>query len=68
MSTHKANTVVPRLTISECSKLGGVSENTIRRRIADGTLPAYKLGRSIRIQEADFAALFTRIPTYRGEL
>ena len=68
MSTHKATTTIPRLTISECAKLGGVSENTIRRRIAAGELPAYKLGRSIRIQEADFAALFTRIPTYGGAL
>lgn len=69
MSTqHKRTTRIPALSIAECAKRGGTSEPTVRRWIADGTLPAYKLGRQVRIHEEDFAALFTRIPAFGGDL
>lgn len=69
MSTRPhSTTTIPALSISDCAKRGEVHENTVRRWIADGSLPAYKLGRQVRIHEADFAAMYTRIPVYGGEL
>jgi len=41
----------------------GVSTDTIRRRISDGTLPAYRVGRLIKILETDLHRLLSRIPT-----
>lgn len=42
----------------------GVSVKTIRRLVASGELPAYRLGRRlIRIREADLQASLDRIPT-----
>lgn len=57
-------TSIPQLTIAECARISGVSQPTVRRFIADGQLKAYKIGRSIRIAEADFAALYAQIPAY----
>jgi len=40
----------------------GVSENTVRNWIAQGKLPAIRIGeRIIRIRVADLAALITRV-------
>ena len=36
----------------------GVSAKTVRRRIADGTLPACRVGRLIRIRLSDIDAAF----------
>lgn len=36
----------------------GVSVDTLRRRVRDGSLPAYRNGRLIRIKVADLEALF----------
>ena len=69
MSTRSnSTTTIPELSISDCAKRGEVHESTVRRWISDGTLPAYKLGRQVRIRESDFAALYTRIPAYGGGL
>ncbi|WP_425308746.1 excisionase family DNA-binding protein [Ammonicoccus fulvus] len=44
-----------------------VSVDTIRRRIADGTLPAHRLGkRLIRISIEDLDKVFRPIPTTGG--
>lgn len=44
----------------------GVSADTIRRLIAAGKLPAYRLNRRIiRVRPADVDACFTPIPTGR---
>ena len=52
------------LKLSEAADWYGVSERTLRRRIADGSLPAYRVGpRSIRVAAEDVAALATRITT-----
>lgn len=40
-----------------------VSTKTIRRRIADGTIPACRVGRLIRINIADLDAAFRAIPS-----
>lgn len=54
----------PGLTIAEAAVRRGCSQKTIRRRIADGTLPAYRLGpKLIRIDPRDLGRLARRIPT-----
>lgn len=39
-----------------------LSTRTLRRRIAEGTLPAYRVGHQIRIRETDLHHLAERIP------
>lgn len=48
--------------ISWASKTLGVSSDTIRRMISRGELTGYKVGRSIRLNEADVYAVIHRIP------
>lgn len=56
---------IPNQTIATVAKSTGLSEPTIRRHIANGELQAYRIGRAIRIAEADVLALFTPVtPTY----
>ncbi len=51
-------------TLATGAEQYGVSERTLRRYIAAGELPAYRLGpRQIRIKLADLDALMTPIPT-----
>ena len=54
-------TGLPRQTVTSAARLTGVSEKTIRRRIKDGTLPAYRIGRSIRIADDDLLRLYERV-------
>lgn len=52
------------LKIRDCAELKGVHPNTIRNAIKSGRLPAQRFGRNIiRINKADFEALFT---AYKG--
>ncbi len=52
------------LTLKAAAAWYGVSERTLRRRIAEGLLPAYRVGpRSIRVSAEDVAALAKRIPS-----
>jgi len=52
------------LTLKAAAAWYGVSERTLRRRIAEGRLPAYRVGpRSIRVSAEDVAALAKRIPS-----
>lgn len=52
------------LTLKEAAGFYGVSEKTLRRRIAEGRLPAYRVGpRAIRVSASDVEALAQRIPT-----
>jgi len=54
------------LTVRETADVTGFSVRTIRSRIADGTLPAYRVGpRAIRIRVEDLDALMRRIPAAR---
>ena len=43
----------------------GVSERTIRRRVADGSIPGYRLGtgRGLRLDPAEVDAALRRVPT-----
>ena len=45
-------------TVATAARLTNMSEVTIRRRIKDGTLPAYRIGRSIRISDDDLMRLY----------
>jgi excisionase family DNA binding protein len=48
----------PPVDISTAAEILGVSHKTIRRRIADRTLPAYRVGgKSIRVYLDDVEAL-----------
>ncbi len=56
------------LTLAEAAEWYGVSERTLRRRIADGSLPAYRVGpRSIRVKAVDVEALAEPIPAGGGD-
>jgi excisionase family DNA binding protein len=44
----------------------GVSQKTVRRMIADGRLPACRIGRQLRISEHDLAAFIARSRFSRG--
>lgn len=49
-------------SIDEAAEYFGVTKRTIRRRIAEGDLPAYRVGGLIRIKITDLDALAVRIP------
>ena len=54
------------LSLEEAVEVMSLSVKTIRRRIADGTIPAYQCGRRpIRIRLDDFEAALRRIPSAR---
>ena len=43
-------------SVEEVADLLGVSDKTVRRRIAGGELVAHRIGRQLRISEDDFNA------------
>lgn len=52
------------LTIAQAADILGQSVKTVRRRISDGTLPAYRVGpRSIRLRIEDLEVSCRRIPS-----
>lgn len=52
------------MTLKEAADWYGVSERTLRRRIAEGKLRAYRVGpRTIRVSVEDLDALAVRIPS-----
>jgi len=50
----------PLRSIAEVAALLGVSTRTVRRLIAGGDLLAHRIGRSLRISEADLSAFLAR--------
>ncbi|WP_238146586.1 helix-turn-helix domain-containing protein [Ornithinimicrobium murale] len=51
-------------SLADAAERTGLSTYTLRRRIAEGRLPAYRSGpRIIRVDPADVDGLLTRIPT-----
>lgn len=51
-------------TLAAAAERTGFSVRTLRRRIAEGQLPAYRSGpRSIRVDPTDVDRLLVRIPT-----
>jgi excisionase family DNA binding protein len=57
---------MPYLSLQEAAALVGVNPRTLRRRIAEGALPAYRVGRLVRIKPDDVQRLFRKIPTVRS--
>lgn len=53
------------ISLEEAADILGVTTRTIRRRIADGSLRAYRIrnSRLIRLNEADVRGLLEPIPT-----
>ena len=49
---------LPMQTVRSAARLTGTSTKTIYRRIEDGTLPAYRLGREFRISDEDLMRLY----------
>ena len=58
---HLTPPKLPAQTVATAAHATGFSEVTIRRRIKDGTLPHYRVGRSIRILDDDLFSLFERV-------
>lgn len=51
------------ITLADAAAYLACNERSIRRRIAEGRLPAYRVGpRNIRVKLADLDALIERIP------
>lgn len=66
MAPTDASTPNPYLTLAQASEYLGQSVKTLRRRIAAGTLPAYRFGpRMIRVRLHDLDAIAERIPNAR---
>ena len=54
------------VSLDEAADMMSLSTRTIRRRISDGTIPAYQCGRrSIRIRVDELEAALRRIPSAR---
>ncbi|HET8603768.1 MAG TPA: helix-turn-helix domain-containing protein [Marmoricola sp.] len=57
------------LSLEEAAEVMSLSVKTIRRRISDGTIPAYQCGkRPIRIRLDELEAALQRIPSARPRL
>lgn len=56
----KAEATVRLRTVGETAESLHVSERTIRRLIASGALAAHRLGRSVRISDADLAGYLNK--------
>jgi excisionase family DNA binding protein len=59
------------VSLAVAAERPGVSVKTLRRRIADGSLPAYRIGPTgskgaIRVDPEDVERLLRRIPTADG--
>ena len=50
------------VSLTEASTYTDLSTKTLRLRIADGTLPAYRTGRLIKVRVEDLDVLFRQIP------
>jgi excisionase family DNA binding protein len=53
-------------TLAQAAEYLSCNERTLRRQIAAGKLPAYRLGKLIRIDLADLDALIKPVPTVDG--
>lgn len=52
------------ISLSAAADILGISVHTLRRRIADGELPAFRTGqRIIRVRVSDLEKLLRRVPS-----
>lgn len=63
---HHATTERLSVSIDTAAELHNVSTKTIRRAIERGDLPAYRIGRAIRIKATDLDRIMKPIKVYRG--
>jgi excisionase family DNA binding protein len=55
--------VTTKINLNSAAKRTGLSVKTLRRYIANGILPAYRVGpRAIRVDVDDIESLFKRMP------
>lgn len=66
MPTATANVPQRYETLKQAAERTGLTERTLRRRIADGALTAYRSGRAIRLRPEDVDALFTPTDSWAG--
>lgn len=62
-STAMPDGIESRLSIEQAAQLYDVHPATVRRWIASGRLPAYRVGRLVRIKASDLDTLGRRIPS-----
>jgi excisionase family DNA binding protein len=54
------------VSLEEAAEMRSLSTRTVRRRISDGTIPAYQCGRrSIRLRLDELESALRRIPSAR---
>jgi excisionase family DNA binding protein len=64
MSTIESTKPGAFISLSGAAEMLGLSVKTVRRRIADGELPAFRTGhRIIRIRVSDLETMLRRIPS-----
>jgi excisionase family DNA binding protein len=61
-AVHSSLSTGGYLSLTDAATYADLSVKTVRRRIADGTLPAYRTGRLIKIRREDLDGLFRQIP------
>lgn len=54
--SKRSNQRLRFLTVDDIAERLNVSTKTVRRRIKAGALPVHRIGRLVRVSEADFAA------------
>ena len=64
LSDEQSEAYLDFLNIKQSAEFLICSQDTIRNRIADGSLPAYRFGgRLIRVKKSDLEKLFHQIPS-----
>ena len=67
MATHSTKTLPTYVSLAQAAEITEQSVRTIRRRVSDGSLPAYKFGpRHIRIRLEDLEAMARRMASARS--
>ena len=54
------------ISLQDAAEQLDVTTKTLRRRIADGALPAYRVGRLVKVDPDDLERLAVRIPAGGG--
>ena len=66
LKANRQRTLPVYVSIGQAAEAMSVSTKTIRRRINDGAIPAYRFGRrNLRIRVEDLEAVTHRVPAVR---
>jgi excisionase family DNA binding protein len=60
MTKDKPNDLPPMRRVADVAAALDVSEKTVRRLIASGDLPNYRLGRTVRVSDEDIQLFLKR--------